>query len=167
MQKINIETNRLILIPLTARQLQLWAEELPSLEKELNCSYDAEPLEGFFLKIIKSQLKITQEDEENYLYHTFWLIVRKEDRIVIGSSDFKSLPNAEGEVEIGYGLGKKYEHNGYMTEAVQAMCQWAEKQEIIRHIIAETERGNRPSQNVLSRCGFRLYKSGDTLWWKR
>ena len=33
----------------------------------------------------------------------------KTDRIVVGSADFKGLPNAQGEVEIGYGLGKEFE----------------------------------------------------------
>ncbi|MEY8298927.1 MAG: GNAT family N-acetyltransferase [Emergencia timonensis] len=49
-------------------------------------------------------------------------MVRKSDRVVIGSADFKDIPNEAQEVEIGYGLGKDFEHNGYMTEAVQAMC---------------------------------------------
>jgi RimJ/RimL family protein N-acetyltransferase len=139
-----IETDRLYLIPLTANQLKLWIEDIPALEKELNCSYQAEPMEGVFLHIVKGQYEITVNVELNYLYHSFWFLVRKTDRIVIGSVDFKGFPNADGEVEIGYGLGKEFEHNGYMTEAVQAMCHWAMEQELISHVIAETDIGNIP-----------------------
>lgn len=78
-------------------------------------------MEGFFLEIVKGQLISTESDEENYLYHSFWLLIRKSDRIAVGSADFKDVPNKDGEVEIGYGLGKQFEHNGYMTEAIQAM----------------------------------------------
>lgn len=161
-----IETDRLYLIPLTAHQLKLWIEDIPALEKELNFSYRAEPMEGIFLDIVKGQSEITAEDETNYFYHSFWFLVRKLDRIVVGSADFKNLPNTDGEVEIGYGLGKEFEHNGYMTEAVQAMCQWAMKQELIYHVIAETDIDGIPSQRILERCGFKQYKQGDTLWWR-
>jgi ribosomal-protein-alanine N-acetyltransferase len=161
-----IETDRLYLIPLTANQLKLWIEDIPSLEKELNCTYCAEPMNGIFLDIVKGQYKITVEDEANYLYHSFWFLIHKVDRIVVGSADFKGLPNMDGEVEIGYGLGKEFEHNGYMTEAVKAMCQWAIKQEKIKYIIAETDIDGIPSQRILRRCGFKQYKQGDTLWWK-
>ena len=39
-----IQTERLELIPLTARQLKLLVEDLPALEQELNCYYQAEPM---------------------------------------------------------------------------------------------------------------------------
>ena len=163
---MTVETNRLTLVPLTAQQLKLWIENIAALEKELACSYDAEPLTDVFLEIVKGQLTITENDELNYLFHGFWLIIRKEDRVVVGSADFKALPDANGEVEIGYGLGKKHEHHGYMTETVQAMCDWAMSQQAITHVIAETENDNIPSQNILTRCGFTQYKQADTLWWR-
>lgn len=161
-----IETERLYLIPLTADQLKLWIEDIASLEKELNCTYRAEPVQGMFADILKGQYDITIKDEKNYLYHSFWFMIRKQDRVVVGSADFKGLPNTYGEVEIGYGLGKEFEHNGYMTEAVKAMCEWVMKQDLVRHINAETEIDGTASQNVLKRCGFKQYRQGDTLWWK-
>lgn len=45
-----IQTERLDLIPLTPNQLKLWIEDIPELEKELDCSYKAEPMKGFLLK---------------------------------------------------------------------------------------------------------------------
>lgn len=162
-----IETERLYLIPLMVRQLKLWLEDISALERELNCNYRGEPVEGEFLDIIKGQLKKTAQDEENLLYYTFWLFVRKTDRIVVGSADFKDLPDSNGEVEIGYGLGSEFEHNGYMTEAVRAMCEWAMKQEQVSHVIAETYTNNIQSQRVLERCSFKQFKQGnDSHWWK-
>lgn len=37
-----IETDRLHLIPLTANQLNMWIEDIPAIERELNCTYRAE-----------------------------------------------------------------------------------------------------------------------------
>jgi RimJ/RimL family protein N-acetyltransferase len=163
---IILDTNRLYLVPLTARQLRLWTEDIPSLEKELNCRYRAEPMEGVFLDIVKGQLDITEKDTANYLYHTFWFIIRKTDRMVVGAADFKDVPNENNEVEIGYGLGKDFEHNGYMSEAVQAMCHWAMAQDNISHVIAETDLDSPRSQKVLRRCGFIEDKRDKTLWWR-
>ena len=161
-----IETDRLQILPLKACQLKLLAEDMPSLEKELNCKYCAEPLEGEFFDIVKCQIMKTEKDETNYLYHSFWLIVRKSDRIVVGSTCFKDIPNENHEVEIGYGLGKDFEHQGYMTETIQAMCHWAMEQENISHVIAETEIDNPKSENVLKRCGFVRYQQDKGIWWR-
>jgi len=163
---IIIETDRLYLFPLTARQLRLWVEDIPSLEMELDCRYCAEPMEGMFLDIVKGQIEITENDEANYLYHTFWFLIRKADRAVIGSADFKDVPNEDNEVEIGYGLGKAFEHNGYMTEAVQAMCDWALAQDKVSHVIAETDIDSSQSQSILKCCGFTQYKQNETMWWR-
>jgi RimJ/RimL family protein N-acetyltransferase len=132
----------------------------------MNCKYDAEPIEGEFKNIINGQIKIIENDPENYIYYSFWFIIRKNDRIVVGSMDFKNIHNEEKEVEIGYGLGKKYEHNGYMTEAVKGFCKFAFENEKIDTIIAETEVENISSHNLLERNGFKKYKEGETIWWK-
>ena len=161
-----LETQRLELVPLTLHQLKLWVENILVLERELNCIYKAEPMEGFFLDIVKGQLEITQKDCDNYVWHSFWLLIRKSDRVVVGSADFKDVPNADKEVEIGYGLGREFEHNGYMTEAVKSMCEWALRQEGVLHIIAETDIYGFASQRILEHCGFEKYQQEETLWWR-
>ena len=161
-----IETDRLIIIPLKARQLKLLIEAVESLEQEFNCTYMAEPIEGIFKEILKEQLLKTKEDEENFEFHSFWIILRKNDKVIVGLADFKDVPNSYGEIEIGYGLGKQFEHNGYMTEAAKAMCNWGLKQKNVKHIIAETDLDSEKSQKILKTIGFVKYKSNDTLWWK-
>lgn len=163
---MKIETERLELIPLTSNLLQLWVEDISTLEKELYCVYKAEPMEGLFLKIVREQLEITEKDPENYLWHSFWFLIRKCDRTVVGSADFKDVPNDKGEVEIGYGLGKEFEHNGYMTEAVEVMCNWALAQENVNYVIAETDLDGFASQRILQRCGFSEEKKEESAWWR-
>lgn len=121
---------------------------------------------GVFLEIVRGQLEAVRRDPGNYPWHSFWLLIRKEDRVVVGSADFKNIPDALGETEIGYGLGPEFEHCGYMTEAVREMCRWALEQPGVCAVIAETERDGFASQRVLERCGFSLDRNGDTLWWK-
>ena len=163
---MKLETKRLELVALTPAQLALWAKNLPALERELSCSYQAEPMTGFFQEIVLGQLAITERDPDNYLWHSFWLLIRRTDRVVVGSMDFKDVPDDNGETEIGYGLGEAFTHQGYMTEAVQALCDWAMRQPMVKHIIAETETDGYASQNILERCGFQKYQQGETCWWR-
>ena len=160
-----LQTERLELILLKPHQIKLWFKDISSLEKELNCSYKGEPMEGVFLDIVKKQYEAARKDPGHYIWHSFFLLVRKDDRIAVGSADFKDIANENGEVEIGYGLGQEFEHNGYMTETVKAMCEWALKQNGISSVIAETYLDNLTSQRILERCGFITYKVGDSLWW--
>lgn len=161
-----IETERLELYPLTPAQLRLWTEDLPALERELDCRYMAEPMEGVFLEIVRAQTAAAEADPEGYLWHSFFFLIRKSDRAVVGSADFKDRPDARGEVEIGYGLGKAFEGQGYMTEAVEALCRWALGQSGVSHVIAETDIDGFASQRILTRCGFQEYSRGETLWWR-
>jgi RimJ/RimL family protein N-acetyltransferase len=163
---MEIETERLLIKLLTLSQLYLWVNNISILEKEMNCKYGAEPIKGEFRNIIDGQIKIIENDPENYIYYSFWLIIRKSDRVVVGSMDFKNIPDENNEIEIGYGLGKRYEHNGYMTEAVKGFCEFALKDKKIDTIIAETETENVSSQNVLKKNGFKKYKKRETTWWK-
>ncbi|EEG73878.1 GNAT family N-acetyltransferase [[Clostridium] hylemonae] len=161
-----LSTERLELVPLLPYQLRLWVEDIPKLEKDLKCSYQAEPMEGLFLEIVKGQLEKTEKNPNDFLWHSFWLLIRKSDRVVVGSADFKDTPNTDQEVEIGYGLGKDFERNGYMTEAVQAMCKWALEQENVSHVIAETDIDGFASQRILKRCGFIEKGQEKTIWWQ-
>ncbi|MHB1150740.1 MAG: GNAT family N-acetyltransferase [Eubacteriales bacterium] len=163
---MELETERLRLIALKPRQLKCWVDDITVIERELDVVYMAEPLNGIFLEIVKGQIDRTEKDSENYLWHSYWLLVRKNDKVVVGSADFKDIPNDVGEVEIGYGLGKDFEHNGYMTEAVKAMCKWALQQERVLHVIAETDLDGLASQRVLQRNGFVETKRNETVWWK-
>lgn len=160
-----LRTPRLELVPLTAQELDMLVSDLPRLEKRLGVTYRGEPLNGAFGSIVKGQYNIVADDPDNYVWNTFWLIVRREDRVVVGSSDFKAPPDSAGTVEIGYGLGRGFCHNGYMTETVRTMCRFAFSHKNVNRVIAETEIGNLPSIRVLTRCGFREYRMESTMWW--
>lgn len=119
---MKIETERLKIIALTPEQLELLVTNISKLERELNCSYQGEKIEGPFKDILYHQSQKAKANRNAYLWLTFWLIIRKEDNVAVGMIDFKNIPTTNGEVEIGYGLGESYKHLGYMTETVHAFC---------------------------------------------
>lgn len=91
---------------------------------------------------------------EQHVWYTVWLMQLKDDKNqIVGDLCFKGL-NADGSVEIGYGVKPGYKGRGLATEAVTAMAEWAITQPSVLRIEAETEPENPASQRVLQKSGF-------------
>lgn len=164
---MKLSSKRLDIIPLISSDIGFLAEDVTMLEASLDLTYKGELLEGHLLDVIKGQHQKIQSDSKNYLWHTFWLFVLKDDKAIIGSACFKGLPDIYGNVEIGYGISEDYQNKGYTTEAVSSLYKWALKQVGVKNVIAETEKDNIQSQRVLEKCGFKVYKETDKcLWWR-
>lgn len=85
-------------------------------------------------------------------WYAAWFIESREGKR-LGDLCFKGLTGEES-VEIGYGILPEYQRNGYATEAVGAVTEWAFLQPGVKIITAETEEDNAASQSVLNRNGF-------------
>lgn len=161
---LSIETSRLRVFPLPLAQLRLWAEDLPALERSLGYAYRGVPVEKA-LGDARRLLAAAEEAGESP-YRTVWMLVQREEGVIIGSAGFKGGPDEKGEGEIRYAMGKDYRRRGYMTEAVKAICCWALEQPEVAHITAETDLVSYPSQRILERLGFQKYREEETLWWR-
>ena len=91
-----------------------------------------------------------------------WYFVRAADgeRTLIGNGGFKGLPDAGGTVEIGYSLLEAYQRQGYGTEVVRGLVDWAFAQPGVHRLIAETLPELIPSIRVLEKNGFRHIGAG-------
>lgn len=94
-----------------------------------------------------------RRDPDNRVWYAPWKMTLKGDPAYIGDLGFKG-PSHEHAVEIGYGILAEQEGNGYTTEAVQAMTQWAFGHANVVFIEAETAPDNEASRRVLAKCGF-------------
>lgn len=81
-------------------------------------------------------------------------LVRREDGRAIGGIGFHGVPDEEGRVEIGYDLVEGARGQGYATEALRALTEWAFSQDDVRTLLATVDRDNLPSQQVVTRVGF-------------
>lgn len=161
----SIKTERLRLVPLTAGQLALWAGNVPALEKELRVTYGGEAVTGEFASIVRGQIPLVEAHPAQWLYHTFWLAVRPEEAIAVGSLCFKGGPDDGGSVEIGYGIGPCWQDRGYATEAAVALCGWALAQQGVKRVRAETEKHNAASQRVVQKIGMTFTHETSTAYW--
>ena len=111
--------------------------------------------------------RASQDCAARFAWYTNRLIYRKEDGAYIGSIAFMNSPEKDpdkiGLVEIGYATEKNYRGQGYMTEAVRAMTEWALSQPKVYGLIAGVQDGNPASDRVLEKCGFVRTDHSDTL----
>ena len=138
MKKIEIATKRMLLCPMSDSEIEALMEHMDS--DELRTAY-SEMLDG------------CRRDPENRIWYAPWKMTLKESARSIGDLCFKG-PVKNHAVEIGYGVQPQYEGNGYTTEALQAMTQWAFGQKDVVFVEAETDPDNKASQRVLEKCNF-------------
>lgn len=156
-----IETERLIIRPLTHCQLIKYIQVDNSLETELNLLSSSRTISPELKEALEQTIVPNVADAtKNYLYSTLWTVISKAENKMVGDLCFIGEPNAEGEIEIGYGTYEEFQNKGFMTEAVGGMIQWAEKQPGVKSIIASTVKSNFPSYSVLLKNNF--IKIGET-----
>ncbi|MGI5455798.1 GNAT family N-acetyltransferase [Streptomyces sp. CA-249302] len=82
-------------------------------------------------------------------------LVRREDGRAVGGMGFHGVPDEEGRVEIGYDLVEGARGQGYATEALRALADWAFARDDVHTLFATVDPDNLPSQAVVTRAGFR------------
>ena len=84
------------------------------------------------------------------------------DDVVIGDCHTHGAADAEGDIEIDYGLAAPYRGRGYGIELVEAFSQWLLGQPGVRGVVARhVPAGNSASCCVLERAGFVLERSDE------
>lgn len=158
-----IETQRLVLRPMTEEEIELLMENVAAFETRWSCRYGGEPLDGEICSVFRKQRELLRQNTAQMFYNTVWLMLLGDT--VIGSLCFKGSPDGMGRVEIGYGIAGDYEGRGYTTEAAAALCRSALERPEVTAVIAETEKWNAASQRILEKCGMERYDETDSAYW--
>ena len=163
-----IETTRLTLIPLTLTQLQLHIADNYQLEETLGLQKGyREVVEPVWSIIIHFTIPRLQDPSLNPLFHTMWLAIDGQKQQFVAEAKFKGEPDETGTVEIGYGTYPALQRQGYMTEMVGGLVNWAGQQPGVRRVVADTETENVASQKVLEKNSFHLFdRIENMLWWE-
>lgn len=87
---------------------------------------------------------------------------------LIGMIGIGNKEEVDNEIEITYFISQDFCNQGYMSEAVNAMVEWAFETLNLEYLIAIVELDNYPSQKVVEKCCFTkidtrmILNSGDT-----
>jgi RimJ/RimL family protein N-acetyltransferase len=89
-------------------------------------------------------------------------IRRREDDHTIGGIGFHGAPDENGRVTIGYGLVPSARGNGYASEALRALLDFARARGVTR-VDGDTTHDNVASQHVMTAAGMRLIDKDEKL----
>ncbi len=98
--------------------------------------------------------RLTEHPERAGWYAWYYLHHEHAELRVVGLGGFCGAPDAEGTLEIGYGLVPECHRFGFAPEAVRALVGWAFTHPEVARVIAHTLPELRPSIRVLEKCGF-------------
>jgi RimJ/RimL family protein N-acetyltransferase len=124
----------------------------------LGVTLPIEPLDVAVERFMSHRLEQVRRDPAVQRWLGRELALRDEGRLVVGNAGFHGQPgvNAVGAadaVEIGYGISLQHRRQGYATEAVGALLDWARGQGI-SHFVASVAPDNEPSLAIVRKLGF-------------
>ena len=81
-------------------------------------------------------------------------MIERASGLNVGGCAFKGPPNAEGAVEIAYGVDEPKRGRGYATQAAEALTTYALGNAEVKFVLAHTRETNDASARTLTKCGF-------------
>jgi RimJ/RimL family protein N-acetyltransferase len=122
----------------------------------------------FWIEFVNERLN---QDSKNSFWWSPRLIVV--ERLIVGAIGFKSPPDSNNSVEIGYGIVASQQGHGFATQAVDLLLKEGFSQPEIQAIVAYTVRMNSGSGRVLEknqfmRDGIKIDPDDGEVWgWRK
>ncbi len=120
-----LETERLIVLPFTLDLKRLALRDRAGLASRIDAGLPDEWPNPDYAEVLPFLVAMAERDPARDDGAWSGLILHRVDRVVIGEMGCKGGPDAAGTVEIGYGIIPAYRGQGYATEAVGALVDWA------------------------------------------
>ena len=96
-----------------------------------------------------------------------WLIIEKNNDMIIGSTGYIGNPDSEGNIEIGFGIIPSKRGKGFCCESVKALLKWGLSHDDVHCITAQCDVSNVASIKTIMKLGFEYLNEKDNLLtWK-
>lgn len=164
-----IETERLKLIPLPHFQLTLLEQNRALMEYSMGLRPSNMRIDDLFRSEFNDALQNfwlpqTRSHPKHYEWYTNWEIILKRSNTSIGGMGFGGYPDDNGETMIGYCIDGNEHSQGYGTEALAALVNWASGCADLKGLKIETAASNIPSIKIAIKCGFKqVAVNGDNV----
>jgi ribosomal-protein-alanine N-acetyltransferase len=156
---MKLESKRLEIIPLNLHEMRIFIKSRSDYEKHANLTVTGVEVPEFYREEINEAMQ--QEPEwwasksKEYLFHTFWLIILKESKTIMGQFEFDGHPNPQGEVEIFFMVEEPHRRKGIATEAMVEILKWGCRTKLFRKVFIEADFRNKAAMASLLKLGFK------------
>ncbi len=160
-----LTTERLALIPMTVKLVEaVFDGRRAETEAILGAKMpSAWPGRALVERAFLARIDAVRADPEYRLWGDRVALLRDPDPRVIGSVVFHGGPDADGIVEVAYGIEEESQRQGFGFEAVSASVAWALAEPHVRAVRASTFTWHFASRRILEKLGFRLIGTEDDL----
>lgn len=156
---MKLESKRMEIIPLTPHEMRIYIKSRSDYEKHANLTITGVEVPEFYREEVLEDMQIEPEawtsKHKEYLFHTFWLMILKESKTIVGQFVFNGHPNEYGEVEIFFMVEEPYRKKGIATEAMNEILKWGCKTKLFRKVYIEADLHNKAAMASLKKLGFK------------
>lgn len=147
-----LRSSRISLYPLSLEELEKINQEKFNISDLVFSDFELDKNQKRAMNIKIEKMKDLEVDKP--CWYTYWLILENESSKAVGTIGFKGLAT-DGSVEVGYGISKKFEGMGLMSESLGLLKEWAFSMNECKLITAKNVlKSNFGSQKVLKKNGF-------------
>jgi RimJ/RimL family protein N-acetyltransferase len=150
---MTLTTARMRLIPATAETVRAEIEDRPTFAALLGAAIPADWPPEMLSDALPWFLEQLETLPERVGWLTWYGVLLGPDPVLAASGGFTGPPQ-EGTVEVGYSVLPQFQRQGYATEMIASLIEWARTQPAVRRVIADARPDNTPSVRLLRRLGF-------------
>ncbi|MCP6759445.1 MAG: GNAT family N-acetyltransferase [Fischerella sp. CENA71] len=117
-------------------------------------AYGFQVVDGYlpFRGVLQYSLNQMQSSQ---IWHPWlpYLFVFRPEHVLVGLGGFKSIPDSQRTVEIGYSVAPSYQNRGFATSAARQLIEIAFASNLVDCVCAHTLAERNASARVLEKCG--------------
>lgn len=163
-QATDIETDRLILRPITAEAAAALMADRPAAIELLRAAI---PPDWPHPNLVEFLPQLAALGDALQPFGALAIVERASNEVV-GDIGFHGPPDGEGRVEVGYSIVPSRRRRGYASESLVGLVAWTARQPGVREVAARCEPTNVGSIRTLEGQGFeRLGERDGLIEWRR
>jgi RimJ/RimL family protein N-acetyltransferase len=138
------------IVPCSVEQIEKLIEGADAFQ----AAYGFQVVDGYlpFNGALQYSLNLMQASQ---IWHPWlpYLFLFHPERVLVGLGGFKSVPDSQRTVEIGYSVAPSYQGKGFATSAARQLIEIALASKLVSCVCAHTLAERNASTRVLEKCG--------------
>lgn len=151
-----------LIFPITLEETEMLINDRNEFSKYINVNYDCK--DNVSVEQLNRHIAMQMNNEKDWEWGSIWLVVDVHKRAIIGTMNFKNIPNENQSVEIEYKIDEKYQSLGHCTSAVKLLLEWIFSKDVLT-VFATSKKDNVASNRVLAKNGFVAGDEGENYIW--